>query len=714
MGLFDAFKKPEDTLWDIVNKLWEEESENPSQKYKEYFDYWDGKLKQTFAATHYFPEQKKTPVNQCKKIVETKLDVMLDTPFEISVKPKLNAFADVQTIKSQNAYADILNEEIHNILESNKIDSYEEQIGRRGLIGGFAPGQVVWETNERAEGEIKISPIDPASIRWNKNAKSFSDLTFIAYEIEVNPAIAKRKYAKNSDGTFNEELCKKIEQISDTKTNVLKGQMKGAISRTSNELSEVGYTYESGGITSGKTVKLVVMFLLDDSVYAPEEQDNTETIQNKKKWQVMYPNGRMLVFSPNKDKKIILEDRPVSKAFKNLGNIDFFNPIKEGCISGQSIVDNIVPIQDRINGALLKMRKLISEQLNVLGVDKTKQEFNDSDFISNPIVFFEKIIGGVAGYVTVINNGAIEEAMKLKVYIDSLKQESYELERINETMLAGIRQTGTTSAEQVEALQESPLSSIRKIQRNFKEFIVSQGEKIIALIQENYTVQRLIKLSTGQNGGQYAMFNQDESGQRFVELLNEAGQSIQQIKINPEWQFVIEVTSGTKIPRSRRESAGLMDVMLDKGMLGDPMDIDTKELYMRTQDIPNYRSIISLQRRKQEQSANMPPQAPQIEVIMQNKDLATAFSNILKGLDGYSPAKSQLLQSVGLNPAPDTLDTAPITATTSKGSITEAAAISPQTVSGNPEMAEIGAKTAAVIEGNKLKEGSVISKEKEK
>ena len=41
--------------------------------------------------------------------------------------------------------------------------------------------------------------------------------------------------------------------------------------------------------------------------------------------------------------------------------------------------------------------------------------------------------------------------------------------KLNETMINGVRQIGTTSAEQVESLNESPMASIRMIQKNLKK-----------------------------------------------------------------------------------------------------------------------------------------------------------------------------------------------------------------------------------------------------
>ena len=87
-------------------------------------------------------------------------------------------------------------------------------------------------------------------------------------------------------------------------------------------------------------------------------------------------------------------------------------------------------------------------------------------------------------------------------------------------MINGARQVGTTSADQVDSLNESPMSSIRMIQKNFKNFLVEVGNKIIKLIQEYYTENRIIEIASG--------LKVDDIVYKYVEMgVNEQNESNQ-------------------------------------------------------------------------------------------------------------------------------------------------------------------------------------------
>lgn len=654
-----------DKLWELLNDLWDNQSDNISVKYKKNFGYWNGDYN---PENEKLKDQKKTTCNIVKRIVETKCASTLDAEFTLNVVPELNSFASIQTISDMCDYADVLNSEVHNVLQANDFNSIKEILMRRGDIGGLGLIQTTFDIEEQAEGKIKLVSIEPDNFRWDKNAKRIKESTFNAYLIELNPVIVKNRYAKNPDGSYNEDLCKKIDELTETKSGSQKGEKKGVINYTTSNTAGQAYVFDTTqGIKAGKIVKLVVMFLLDDSIYTPVEGDDTETESVKKQGQQMYPNGRMIVFSPDANKKIVFDDKPLTKGFKNLGNIDEFRPLDTGEMVGKGDVDDIIPIQDRMNGAWAKLRVLVGEHISTfLFPDELKGIVKENSLVANPVTFVTSLnLLGQDKMPPYITNNNIEQALRLIELIQQLEQEAYKTAHINEVMVSGNQPKGTTSGEQLQQLNESPMSSIRAIQRNFKNCVVSVGEKIVTNIQENYTVQRLIKLSTGIDGAEYAKFNKT-GDERTVELLDRAGRICKMIKVSPDWKFKVDVTSGTEIPRSRRESADLTDKVAQVMMqIQDP---DFLEMYLKQIDYPNYRAVIQLVKSKQKEASQRPFT---FKDLLMNPVAGKNASDILTALSksGMSTDIGMLLKQIGLTGKVDTLETAPVQTIASKADI---------------------------------------------
>jgi hypothetical protein len=264
-------------------------------------------------------------------------------------------------------------------------------------------------------------------------------------------------------------------------------------------------------------------------------------------------------------------------------------------------------------------------------------------------------------------------------------------------MINGVRQIGTTSAEQVESLNESPMASIRMIQKNLKNFIVDVGNKIVKLIQEFYTEDRYIEISTGLNVNQmtvkYAQLGMNQDGQQTIALYDEAMKLAQEIVLNNDWEYKIDVVAGTDIPRSRKELASTMDRIFTSGMLNTSQDIDLLELYLKSLDIPNYRAVIQLLRQKQQAQAQQDVPID-LKSIFLNPNQSKAFADIIKSLEGFSKAKGQILSSLGLDASPDTFNSAPVQTITSKSSATDIATIIPSKVSENPQQQIEGEENA--------------------
>ena len=681
-------------LWKLVNNLWKNGT-SWSEKYKKFYDYYDGKLNQ-----NYFGGETKTSNNIIDEIIETKVTATLDAPFTVQVVPSISPLKDLTEIKNHQIVADIFNEELHHILKDNNFDELKEQVVRFGEIMGFSAIQTyICEEDDREE--IKLEYIPPENIRWDKSAKKIKDLSFIAYKQCLVPNVVKEKYCKNEDGSYNEELCKLIDSITTSQSQEgsqsPKGNGRVVAYQTQNSGGLAYNTGATDGIQAGKVVELVVMYLIDTSVYSPNENDNIKTQNLKKESVYRYPYGRMITFALSEKDSLILDDKPAPKGFMNLANIDIFNPMQLNRIEGKSEVEDLIPIQNRINGTLAKQSFLVSQNVNSIVAPDGIMDIEDDEVVSQTIIKVNKLNPDGSNPLFTIKNQMIDEAVKLEAIIQRYERQAYKKAKLNETMINGVRQIGTTSAEQVESLNESPMASIRMIQKNLKNFIVDVGNKIVKLIQEFYTEERYIEISTGLNVNQmtvkYAQLGLNENGEQTIALYDEAMNLAQEIVLNEDWKYKIEVVAGVEIPRSRKELSYLMEKIFTSGILNTNQDIDLLELYLRSLDIPNYRAVIQLLRQKQQAQASQDVPID-LKSIFLNPNLSKAFADIVKSLEGFSKAKGQILTSLGLDASPDTFNSAPVQTITSKSSATDIATIIPSKVSENPQQQIEGEENA--------------------
>lgn len=680
------------SLWKLVKNLWDN-GKSFEDKYKKFYDYYDGKL-----TKNYFGNEEKTSENIIEEIIETKVNATLDAPFTIQVVPSISPLKDISEVNNHQTIADVLNEEMHHILRCNNFQELKEKVIRYGEIMGFSAIQTLIE-EEDGRAEIKLEYISPEDIRFDKGAKSVKDLSFVAYKKCVPPQIVKEMYCKNADGSFDLEKCAMIDKLTSSSASTSTKESDAIVGVKGEKTSSLVYNNSVGGIQAGKTVELIVMFLIDTSVYAPDKQDNAEIQAIKQEGIYKYPDGRLIVFSPKDNVGMILEDKKAPKGFRNLANIDIFNPLTLDNIEGKSEVEDLIPIQNRINGTLSKMAFLISQNINAILVPDGTIEFGDDAFVSQAVLKSSKFQLDGSTTPQVLKNEMIIEATKLESILQRYEKLAYTKAHLNETMINGQRQIGTTSGEQVEQLNESPMSSIRLIQKNLKNFIVEIGNKIVSLIQEYYTENRIVEISTGLTIDniqiKYAEFGTNVNNQHIIKLYDDAQKVAREIVINPDWKYTIEVVAGTDIPRSRKELALTMERLFTSGMLNTNQDIDILEQMLKALDIPNYRAICTMLRGKQQ--AQIENQAPiDFRAVFTNPELSKSFGEIIKSLEGFSKAKGQILASLGLDASPDTFATAPVQDMTSKTSASDIATIIPEKVSENPVIALEGQENAVI------------------
>jgi len=700
----NKLSKPQDhdDLFRLISNIWDK-CENKSGYVKKQRSYWNGELQNSLSTLGYFLGQDRSNYNIVKSITETKVKNMLDCQFVITVVPDYGSFYDIDKMKDVRDVADIFTDALRGIDKANNVDCIEEQIARDGELCGFGGSQVELSTTDRADGEIKIKYIPAENLRWNKTA-SQDHISAIGYITEYTPAEAKELYAK-LNGVYDEELCKKIDDLSE---NVY--EREGHKSQTGAVLNYVNTANNTGGrafieagsdgIQCGRVVKLVTLYLLDDSVYAPEETDSNETEQLKQEYIKAFPDGRKIVFCPRDNKKVILLDEPAPTGFKKLGNIDVYNHTYTNSLAGKGSIDDIIPIQDRINGLFAKYREKVSFDFDTLiGPDDLTEDGSDivkSGYTKVPSFNQTKI-------PAFISSNSMEKAKEILVAIESFVKGAYELAHINQIMMSGQQPSGITSGEQIERLQESPMVDIRAQQRNFKNWKIAVGEKCLLLIIQNYTTQRLIFLTSAIDGAKIAKIDtNNETGEKKIILYKEIEGKVEETKsidFNNEWKFKVEVIAGTEIPRSRKENAALADKIAVSPIMQSG-NIPLIEMYLESQDYPNRRAVVTLLKQQQDAMVKN-PHVMTIEDIIKNPPVCTAVSNLFKSLDGFSKAQGQLLSSVGLDPSTNTLTTAPADKITSKSQVKDIAVVVPQQISENPDQIVFGNKTAREIEDKK-------------
>jgi hypothetical protein len=208
-GSLKSTVREEELLWKLCKDLWEK-SDNKTEYVKKCLKYYDGELINTLQSNFYFPDQSKTNYNVIQSITETKVNNILDAQFSISVIPDFGSFYDMTAIKDVRNIADMLNDEVQNIFKVNGMESISELVARHGELCGFSGSQTLWDTDRRKDGEVKIKYHTSDNIRWNKGAKQ-GKINCIGVAETFTPIQAKAKYARLDDGSFDEELCKKID-----------------------------------------------------------------------------------------------------------------------------------------------------------------------------------------------------------------------------------------------------------------------------------------------------------------------------------------------------------------------------------------------------------------------------------------------------------------------------------------------------------------------
>lgn len=606
----------EKQIWDICNDVYKK-GVNLETTFTKYWHYYLGKYddlnKQKEA------EDLQNACNVIKQIVETKSTLALDNMLQTSVMPKVGSMEDLKTMKDCRIKADVLNDALKSAMRINKVEALKKTAMRDGNIFGMGVVETVWDPDMGKFGDVKVTDIDPRMCRWDKAATNIEKTSFFSVDMELSPFELKKKYGIKEDGTLDQKRIDMINEMA--KITVKKkeeGRQKGVISYDNTAGGGAAFVKDEGGMYGlGKTIKLVKLYFKDDSIFTPEETDDTKEKDLKEVLRFAYPNGRCIIFSPDEKFQTIFEDKAIDYPFGF--PIDIFNPLDIRAMEGKGEVEDLIYIQNRIARAYERIKYLIGNFISTICVDKGLDvDLDSNSWVNNPVQFIEGLATRQTA-PTVITNNTISEIKTLWEHVEHLKRDALEVSRLNSTMVSGTRQEGTTSGKQVEALKEDPQSSIRDIQRSFRDFMISVSNKVLTLIKNNYDMNRFIMLSTSVTVDkvQKTIGQQDQTSQvdasyasinnGQVTLFDEAGQAIKEIKMTDDMDYEVEIVAGTEIPRSRTETAMISDKLFNEGTLGNKGDVDVIEEYLRSQDFPNYRVFVNLMRKNMQTKPPMPP-----------------------------------------------------------------------------------------------------------
>jgi len=661
--------------WKFFNDLWST-AETKKDFVQKCYNYWNGKSDNP--GLHGQNAQKNTE-NIIRQVVECKTVLALDNMITLQVVPQLGSFESIKSMGDMQKIADIRNDNLQEIMKINSFDKFKERAMRWGEICGFSPAEVVFDKDNKKyghDGEVALNVLDPRCVKWDKSAKNIRDVAYFGVEIEPSAQSAKKAYAINPDGSENIELMNVIDKAAGIKKDNKRGSKAGVVSYK-DDSGNGGQAYaeqKDATESSIKTIKLVRMYLKDDSMYLHTDGDSNKEAIEKQEWRAKYPSGRLIVFIPNEQFQTILKDEALPKSFSDCFGIANFNPLELDTIDGHGEVEPLMFIQERINAAYQRLWWLVAAFVSTIMVQNGTIELEQGDLVNSALT---KVEGNLASAVLPLTNNTLSELTTVLALIETLEAKALRIARINEELLSGVRQDGVTSEAQQVGLKESPMAGIRQIQRNFKDFLVDIGNKCMTLMDEYYDMHRLIKLSTKMDNATYAAFTA-EGNQKAVLLYNDAGMVVKKIVQNPDWKFQVEVTAGTEVIRSRHETAAIIDKLYAEGKLGNPDDLDIKELYFNAIDLPNRRAIIQLLRQKLEEAK--PPRA-----AYDDTEYMKAFASEFKELDGFTQARRALLRANDLPDSPDGLADAPIQSITNRGDTMEVATVRAQLGEATPK-----------------------------
>jgi hypothetical protein len=372
----------------------------------------------------------------------------------------------------------------------------------------------------------------------------------------------------------------------------------------------------------------------------PLDKDSGQEKQMKTEERFKYPNGRLIIYS----EKEILDDKPIDYPFGF--PFETFSPTQSDSLVGFGDVEDLCSTQDKIIDAYYKLQQLLMKYKSFLVVQEESIPRNTLE--KNFDIVYS--VPGSAGTPPILVTNKLTQDIQIV-----RKQDAYKIARINEIMLSGERPVGVNSGQMVRDLIESPMSSIREIQRNFKMFLSGISNKAVTLIQLYYNQPRIIRMASGS---QFASMQPDEMGQMQINIYDRDMMTNELLAIDTIksdltlGEYEVEITAGSSLPQSQSALAATTLQLANQGIFGDINDPDVKELILRTLDYPNYRAIINKQKEQRDEAMQVPVPEPDFNNYIKNVNMS--LKDIVE-LIGVLPPEQQysaiqtITESLGLS-----------------------------------------------------------------
>ena len=576
-------------LEELKNKAVSENKKRHTD-YKKFREYYEGSYKDG------------NQLNIIKGIVDTKVTLVLDFEAVSSVVAKSKCFANIDQIQLMNSLADILNDCNAHVLKENDIDSIKRSIVHNAIITGLGVAETTWNQSEDEElGDVQIISVDPCNYFPDTTAKKVQDCNYIFKKEVVSSITLKKDYPQ-----FIDRIDKAKAVTEKDKRDKLPAS--GAINTVGTDINTTqiyadGKSPSDGNISESRNIVVWNAYLKDDSTFY-----DTKDVE-KQRLMLQYPNGRYIRWVEGAE-DYILEDKP----------IDSPTGYPFDVIECDSDVKYLIETQNRIDKAYRKIRLLIGGYVSFLA-HTPDADITDQEIIDQLTIEVDQL-----GQMEVVTNNTLDRLNTMIEYIKVLKEQAYEIARVNPSLISGQKQDGVDSGRMVSMLNESPMTAINEIQKLVKRFIIMQGEKNIALIQMYYNVPRIIKLAGGDFAVLQPQINRvdeegnpvlDENGQPIVEVNPQieiykqyAEKELQAVKVLKAdlslGEYEVDVIAGAQMPRSRAEKA---QIYMQLAQMGKIPDTKTgTELLLSALDIPDKTGILeAIDEQTQEIQNTQPP-----------------------------------------------------------------------------------------------------------
>lgn len=589
-------------------------------------------------------------LNIIKPIVETLCTMVLDYNVTTSVVPTVFSHSDFDQIDTIENIASVLNDVLKHVLTINNQDTLKNVIIRSACITGFASCEIYWDqTMANGLGDIRIDPILTNGILIDPSAKKIEDANYIFVEKVYSTFSLKKKYPDLADKI--DEIAQK--SASGGQKEQPKNRFTGFISTYSLN-AQTGQVFSNGGNNPNagvenvdKTITVSYCYLKDDSVFSPSNDEDKE-IDEIASSQFKYPNGRVVVYAQD----LILEDRPIDYPFGYPFTKMNWYP-SQTSIWGSGIVSDLTEIQNNINLSSAKIKGLINMFISTIMVSKFHGVVAQNIMSNSPVTVIDDM-GGMANFLPqVLTNNTLSQIEFLINYIDVLQKQAKQISRVNDMMLNGDRPKGVNSGEMVDSLIESPMASIREVQRALANFMIDLSNKIIKMIPIYYNVPRMIRMSGGKKFAQVMPKDQETQEDGYIRFF-EFNEHKKQYEVIQEimgdlslGDYEVQVVAGLELPKNREALAKLTMNLMQSGVFGDPNSVSAKELLLNQLDYPNKDAIIARLKDEEQQSLSAPQAAMKVDKIaVAFKDLPIEAQVALIGELGLPAAESNITSAL--------------------------------------------------------------------